>query len=53
MLTDPIIIGSCFTKEYCEELSAENQELMSSEEKLKNLEFLHKAANNAGLPWSM
>jgi len=51
--TDPNIIGSSFTKEFCEELSPENQELMTSEEKLRNLEYLHNAAKNAGMPKSM
>lgn len=50
--TDPNIIGSCFAKEFCEQLSSDHQELWDAEQKYKNLQELHAAAKSQGMPTS-
>lgn len=51
--TDANVIGACFSKQFCEELSSENQDLWDNEQKLKNLQKLYDASKSQNMPKSM
>jgi hypothetical protein len=51
--TDANIVGACFSKQYCLELSQENQEIWTNKEKYDNLVALHAASKADKLPKSL
>ena len=51
--TDSNIIGACFSKQYCLELSQENQEIWTNDEKYQNLLMLYTNSKNDKLPKSL
>mmetsp|Transcript_26448 Transcript_26448/g.36126 ORF Transcript_26448/g.36126 Transcript_26448/m.36126 type:complete len:101 (+) Transcript_26448:597-899(+) len=48
--TDENFIGAYFEKQFAEELSKENQESWTDEEKFENLEVLYKHAKSKDMP---
>lgn len=48
--TDENYIGAYFEKQFAEELSEENQESWTDEEKLENLEKLYNHAKSKNMP---
>ena len=51
--TDPSIVGSLFKKQFSYELSEENQQIWTNEEKYANLMVLQQAITSNGLPKSL
>lgn len=53
VLEDEALVGAWFSKKYCDEMSAENLERFTNQEKYDNLKKLYKASEDSKMPRSM